>query len=265
MILQNPDGSETYYLELGNRSSETLLLLHGIGADHAMWQPQMKPYTDAGFHVLIPDLFGHGRSAKLTHPHLSSWHHQISWLLAHTTTATCTPVGVSMGGVIAQSFTVNHSSRVKRLIIADSFGQIHTVKEKLLGYSQIIGFNLFKLLGKQLLANGLRHTYRASHAKKAQDYFGNVCLKADLNQLILARKAINQIDVLAPLNAITIPALVMVGADLGQSFITINQKIADALPNAEFVILEQSMDPSNLVNPDGFDRQVLRFLNRKSA
>ena len=197
MILQNPDGSTTYYAELGDRRSETLLLLHGIGADHAMWQPQMKPYAEAGFHVLVPDLFGHGRSSKLRHITLSSWHDQINWLLAHATVETGIIIGVSMGGVIAQSFAVKHPSRIKKLIIADSFGELHTRQEKLLGISQIVGFNLFKLLGKQLLAKSLRSTYSASYAQAAQDYFGNVCLSADLDQLILARKAINQIDVLA--------------------------------------------------------------------
>ncbi|MEM1242370.1 MAG: alpha/beta hydrolase [Cyanobacteria bacterium P01_H01_bin.26] len=261
MILQNPNGSKTYYVEYGEPSSETLVLLHGIGADHAMWEPQIKPYVDAGFHVLVPDLFGHGRSSKLSKIRLSSWHHQITWLLDHLTLETCTLIGVSMGGVIAQSFVVEYPHRVNKIIIADSFGELRTLQERLLGFSQIIGFNLFKILGKQLLANGIHQTYRAEHAQAAQAYFDKASLKVDLNQLILARQAINQIDVLEKLGTVTIPALIMVGTDLGESFIKINQKIADALPNAKFVLIEQSMDPSNLVNPTEFNHQVLKFLN----
>ena len=86
-----------------------------------------------------------------------------------------------------------------------------------------------------------------------------------VNQMILARKAINHIDVLEKLQAITIPSLIIVGAEFGQWFIEINRKIADSLPNSEFVVLEQSMDPSNLVNPVEFDRQVLRFLKKDLA
>ena len=268
MILQNPDGSETYYAEIGDRTSKTLMLLHGIGADHAMWQAQMQTYAQAGFHLLIPDLFGHGQSAKLGDITLSSWHNQITWLLTHCAVDTCTIMGVSMGGIIAQSFVVEYPHRVENLVIADSFGELRTFEEKLLGFSQIIGFNLFShmgRMGKQLLAQAMRHTYRASYAQATQDYFENVCLTADLNQLILARKAINRIDVLEQLQAVAIPALVIVGADLGQSFIHINQKIAEALPKAEFIVLEQSMDPSNLVNPAAFDHQVLKFLNKTSA
>ena len=88
-------------------------------------------------------------------------------------------------------------------------------------------------------------------------------MNVDLNQMILARFAINQINVLDQLKSITIPALVIVGAEFGQFFIEINRKIADSLPNSEFIILEQSMDPSNLVNPVEFDKQVLRFLKKE--
>lgn len=263
MILQNPDGSETYYLELGDRSAETLLLLHGIGADHGMWQAQLQPY--AGFHVLVLDLFGHGQSSPLPSGQLFHWHNQINWLLAHRAVKTCTIIGVSMGGVIAQSFVVAYPQMVNNLVLADTFGELRTFREKLLGQSQIIGFHLFKQLGKQRLANSIGYTYRADYAQGAQAYFKQVCLTADMDQLILARQAINQIDILEHLSAVTIPTLVMVGADLGQFFIEINRKIARALPNAEFVILQQSMDPSNLVNPDRFNHQVLTFLDEKIA
>ncbi|MEM9905041.1 MAG: alpha/beta hydrolase [Cyanobacteria bacterium P01_D01_bin.44] len=264
MILKNPDNTETYYETRGDSTSETLLLLHGIGADHAMWQPQIQKYAGQGYHLLIPDLFGHGLSSQLSHLNLSDWHRQINWLLDSHSVEKCTLIGASMGGVIAQSFVVDHLPRVNKIIITDSFGELSTLKEKLLGLSAIVGFNLFKLFGKQLLAKGTRSTYSAEYAQQARDYFEQVSLSVDLNQMILARKAINRIDGLNKLKHITLPALVIVGADLGQWFIDINRKIADSLPNAEFVILEKSMDPSNLVNPIEFDNQVLRFLKRES-
>ncbi|MEM7066418.1 MAG: alpha/beta hydrolase [Cyanobacteria bacterium P01_B01_bin.77] len=263
MILQNPDGSETYYLERGDRSAETLLLLHGIGADHGMWQAQLQPYVDAGLHLLILDLFGHGQSSPLPSGQLFHWHNQINWLLADRAVKTCTIIGVSMGGVIAQSFVVAYPQVVNNLVLADTFGELRTVREKLLGQFQLIGFHLFKRLGKQQLANSISQIYRADYTQGAQTYFKHVCLTVDIDQLILARKAINQIDVLEHLSDVTIPTLVMVGAELGQFFIEINQKIARALPNAEFVILQQSIDPSNLVNPEQFNHQVLAFLNGK--
>lgn len=268
--LFNPDGSKTHYVELeadlpqaGHRQPETLVLLHGLGADHAMWQPQMQPYASAGFHLLIPDLFGHGESSKCRHLCLADWHRQLNWLLAQKAIEQCTLIGVSMGGVIAQSFTVEHPHRVKALVIADSFGELRTITEKLLGFSQILGFSLFKVLGKKLLAKAMGLTYQAPYAQAARAYFEQVSLTADLDQLILARRAINRIDGLRQLQTVTVPAMVIVGAEFGQAFIRINRKIAEALPNAEFAVLTRSRDPSNLVNPIEFNQQVLRFLTQK--
>ena len=266
-VLVNPDGSKTYFIELCNgkqrdRPNKTLLLLHGLGADHKMWQPQLRHYAEAGFHLLIPDLFGHGQSSNLKSAQLSEWHNQINWLLQHKAIDQCTLIGVSMGGVIAQSFATRFPQRVEGLVVVDSFGELHSAQEKLLGFSQVAGFALFRLLGHQQLVRAMDIIYRASYAEAARDYFREVSLTVDFRQLLLARRAINRIDVLDQLSEITAPALVMVGTDFGPRFVAINQKIADALPNAKFVVLQQSMDPSNLVNPVAFDRQVLQFLQK---
>ncbi|MDY6897862.1 MAG: alpha/beta hydrolase [Cyanobacteriota bacterium] len=213
-----------------------------------------------GYHLLVPDLFGHGFSSKLNNINLSDWNNQIIWLLEHNNVEKCTLIGASMGGVIAQSFVVAHPLMVEKIIITDSFGELSTFKEKILGFSAIVGFNLFKILGTKILSQGMRSTYKAEYARLAQDYFEKVSLNVDLHQMVLARKAINRIDVLEKLKSITIPALVIVGVDFGQSFIEINRKIADSFPNSEFVVLEKSIDPSNLVNPAEFDQQVLEFL-----
>ena len=263
MILKNPDGTKTYYESFGDKSSQTLLLLHGLGADHAMWEPQIQKYASLGYNLLVPDLFGHGLSSKLSHIDLSDWHNQIKWLLESNNLEKCTLIGVSMGGVIAQSFVVDYPHMVEKMIVTDSFGELSTFKEKTLGLFAIFGFNLFKILGKKIMTKGIHSTYKATYAQEAQNYFDRVTLNLDLSQMVLARKAINQIDVLEKLKSVTIPALILVGSDPGQWFIEISRKIADSLPNSKFVILEQSMDPSNLVNPVEFDRQVLRFLKKR--
>ncbi|MEO0708464.1 MAG: alpha/beta hydrolase, partial [Cyanobacteria bacterium J06649_5] len=192
MKLQNPDSSSTYYRALGEHTDKTLLLLHGIGADHTMWQSQMDVFVAAGFHVLMPDLFGHGRSSNLSSAEISAWHRQINWLLDRYGIEKCTPIGVSMGGVIAQSFVVSYPQRVKRLIVSDTFGELSSLKEKVMGLSAIAGLYLFKILGKQLISKTIQATYRASYAKAAQAYFEKISESVDTSQLLLARKAINR-------------------------------------------------------------------------
>ena len=85
-------------------------------------------------------------------------------------------------------------------------------------------------------------------------------LIADFNQLLLARKAINKIDVVQELGQIKISSLIIVGNQFGPMFVGINKKIADAIEGSKFAVLDNSMDPSPLVNPKDFNDEVLSFL-----
>jgi pimeloyl-ACP methyl ester carboxylesterase len=265
LIIKNTDGSETFYREFGNPANEAMVLLHGIGADHNMWRPQMEEFAGNGFSVLVPDLLGHGKSSKVERLELRDWERQIGDLLRESQKERCILVGVSMGGVIAQSFAVNNPEAVGRLILSDTFGELKTFKERLLGISQVVGFRLYKMLGAKMLARGMAAAYKASFAEQARDYFREVSLDADFDQLILARKAINQIDVIERLREIDIRTLVIVGDQFGKSFIEVNRKIANAVKGSRFVVLHKAMDPSNLVNPAGFNQEVLTFLREYPA
>jgi pimeloyl-ACP methyl ester carboxylesterase len=261
MIFKSDSGITTYYEEYGDKQEPSLLLLHGIGADNNMWNMQKELYEKKGFHVIIPDLLAHGKSSKVKTLSLNDWSNQIEALIDYLNVEKVTLIGVSMGGVIAQHFATSKTKRVERLIISDSFGELKSLTEKTLGFTQVVGFKLFKLLGNKMLAMGMASTYKADHAILAKEYFNNVCMDIDLNQMIVARKAINKINILERLKEVNIPSMVLVGKDFGKSFLRINDKIAKSL-GTELVVIDNSMDPSNLVNPDKFNNHVLKFLNQ---
>ena len=135
-----------------------------------------------------------------------------------------------------------------------------TLQEKILGVSQVIGFKIYKVLGGKMLAKGMASAYKAPFAKQAKEYFSQVSLDVDFDQLVLARKAINKIDAIGKIDGSQIPTLILVGDQFGKSFVEINRKIADGIKGSRFIILENSMDPSNLVNPEEFNREVLNLL-----
>ncbi|MCG8348213.1 MAG: alpha/beta hydrolase [Chloroflexales bacterium] len=265
MIIENSDGTETFFQEAGISTNEAIVLLHGIGADHNMWEPQVQIFADNGYFVLAPDMLGHGKSSKVKTLELRDWEYQINELLRQKDVSNCILIGVSMGGVIAQSYVVNNPEKVSRLIISDTFGELKTFQEKALGFAQVIGFRVYKILGARMLAKGMALTYKASFAHQAKEYFSRVSLKADFDQLILARQAINKIDVIQKINGDHMPTLVMVGDQFGKSFVEINRKIAEEVKGSKFVVLRDAMDPSNLVNPVAFNQTVLAFLKDVSA
>jgi len=264
MIIENSDGTETFLKEAGNSNNKAIVLLHGIGADHKMWEPQIQAFSESGYYVLAPDLLGHGKSSKVNTLELQDWENQITDLLLRKELSQCILVGVSMGGVIAQSFAMNHPEKVSKLVLSDTFGELKTFREKVLGFSQVVGFRMYKILGGKMLAKGMASAYKAPFAHRAKEYFSQVSLNVDFDQLILARKAINKIDAIGKIDGDQIPTIVIVGDQFGKMFIEVNRKIANGIKGSKFVILKNSMDPSNLVNPDDFNREVLQFLQNSA-
>ncbi len=261
---ENRDGTQTFALKTGRAKSPAVVLLHGIGADHRMWKPQIHVLAQNGYYVLAPDLLGHGQTSKVSTLNLKRWEDQILELLFQTGLSQCILVGVSMGGVIAQSFAMNYPQKVNRLILADTFGELKTCREKALGFLQVITFNIFKISGHKMLSKGMELTYKAPFARMAREYYSQMSLNADFTQLILARKAINTIDAIGKIDGDRISTLVLVGAQSGKLFVEINRKIANGIKDSRFVILENSIDPSNLVNRADFNREVLQFLQNSA-
>ena len=245
----------------GNKANPAILLLHGIGADHLMWHLQIDVFADEGYFVIAPDLLGHGKTENVSGITLEGWNKQILEILYSYSIDSVILMGVSMGGVIAQNFAINHEHKVNQLILSDTFCELKSLKEKMLGYSQIVGFHIFKLLGSKMLSKGMASTYKDDFAYHAKEYFTSNDRIFDFRQLILARKAINTADFKAKLTSLRIPSLVLVGNEFGKDFVDINRKIADNLINSKFVILDKAMDPSCLTNPQRFNKEVLSFIN----
>jgi len=260
MIIKNSNGTETFLQEAGDPANQAMVLIHGIGADHRMWEPQIQEYADQGFFVLAPDMLAHGKSSKVKTLELRDWENQINELLRQKGLDRCILIGVSMGGVIAQSYVMNNPDKVSCLILSDTFGELKTLSEKGLGFSQVAGFKLYKLLGHEKYAKGVAAAYKPPFAKQAREYLSAMSLDTDFEQLTLARKAINKIDAIQKIDGTGMPTLVLVGDQFGESFIEINRKIAEGIKGSKFVVLTDSMDPSNLVNPVAFNREVLTFL-----
>lgn len=250
-----------YYETSGNDTGPPVLLLHGIGADHNMFASQIVYLTAKGFRVIAPDLRGHGKSGKVKSLHLDDWAKDILELLDHLKIDQVNLLGISMGGVIALHFAVMYQSKVKSLIVADTFAELSSVIEKTIAKTQVLWFRIFKFLPSSMAAGMVASAYKKI-SREAETYFREVTLSADFSQLVLARKAINKINVTDQLKNINFPALVIVG-DKVRFMIPVNRKIADAIPQSEFHVVKNSMDPSNMVAPDKFNQLISGFLTNR--
>lgn len=117
------DGIAWPYLEGGPDSGETVILLHGFGADKDNW-PFHARFLRREYRVIIPDLPGFGENAKdpgvdyrgaAQADRLHRFVRAMGIDKFHI-------AGNSMGGFVALKYTLAHSSRIITLALLNSAG-----------------------------------------------------------------------------------------------------------------------------------------------
>ncbi len=95
----------------------TVLLLHGAGMDHTVWQLQSRYLAHHGRSVLAVDLPGHGRSAGPALPAIADCADWLARLIAAAGLARAALVGHSMGALVALETAARAPSRVSALAL----------------------------------------------------------------------------------------------------------------------------------------------------
>jgi len=114
-----PDIRINYY-DSGN-NPDTVVLIHGMGANLAFWYPIISGLTRHDFRVIAYDLRGHGYSSRPTLGYrLSDMDADLVQLTRHLDLQRFHLVGHSFGARIALHFALLHPERLKSLVIADT-------------------------------------------------------------------------------------------------------------------------------------------------
>lgn len=256
MILKTSEGIELFYETYGEKRNTPLVLVHGLGAEHNMWLPQISKYPSQGLFIISPDMRGHGDSPKVKSFKISDCARYINELLKHLGIAKANLVGVSMGGLIVQEFACDFPEKVDNLVIVDGFSEVRTFAEKFGGW--ISWFTIKVAPG--LFSKSLLSVYKGPDKAQALRYFQDAYSKIDKKQLLCARAEVNQFNIIGRLSEIKVSTLVLVGDGFGNFAINMAKKTANAIKNSQFKILKGGCDPSNLVVPELFDNAVLDFI-----
>jgi 3-oxoadipate enol-lactonase len=110
-------GCRIYYRLEGSPEKPLLVLVHSLGTDHGMWDPQMQTLL-SHFQVLRLDLRGHGASD------VPAGDYTIAQLAADVLAVTprhrFSYCGLSLGGMIGQWLAAHHPERIERLALANT-------------------------------------------------------------------------------------------------------------------------------------------------
>src|SRR5450631_347823 len=113
-------GLTLHYTDWGNDAAPPLILIHG-GLDHSRSWDQLARSLRTEFHVIAPDLRGHGDSDWATGSSYSLADHvyDLTCMMASMGLESAAIVGHSMGGMVSLVYTGTFPEKVSRLVVLD--------------------------------------------------------------------------------------------------------------------------------------------------
>jgi len=114
------EGARIFYRLEGAADKPLLVLVHSLGVDHGLWDPQM-PALLRYFQVLRLDLRGHGASSRVSRGYrIVDYAVDVSAFLKQVIPSGAAIFGHSLGGGTGMCVAANPDCRVTALIVGDS-------------------------------------------------------------------------------------------------------------------------------------------------
>jgi pimeloyl-ACP methyl ester carboxylesterase len=264
------DGVTHYQLE-GPAESPVVVLVHGFSVPYFIWDPTFDTLLEAGYRVLRYDLFGRGYSDRpFSQNGLALFDRQLVELLdALSIDQVHAVLGLSMGGVIAANFTVQHPGRTNSLGLFDpaGFPVEFPFYFKLLR-APGLGELLFGMVGESMFRKMAEDDfYDPVHIDMFVDqYLLQMQYKGFRRSLLATMRGdlLESGEVLyQKVGGMDIPVLLVWG-ELDRTVpFKFSQRVVDAIPQVEFHPISNSGHIPHYEHADQVNPILLEFLNHE--
>jgi 2-hydroxy-6-oxonona-2,4-dienedioate hydrolase len=260
-------GYSTRYLHSGSKSSPPLLLLHGVGGHAEAYARNLKSHGEV-FDTWAIDLIGHGWSDKPDHPY--EIHHYVDHVLRFMDAQGWDKArisGESVGGWVASRLGADHPDRVEKIVLNTAAGSRAdpTVMARLKGLSMKAAedpsWEFIKARVEWLMADA-RHATDDIVACRQAIYAQPGFVQAMRNAMVLQDMDTRVRNLVKPEDyaRIQAPTLVLWTSHDPTADVTEGRRIAEMIPNARFVVMQDCGHWPQWEDTPTFDRIHLDFL-----
>ena len=255
------NGIDIAYRLDGPQAAPLVTLSNSLASTMAMWDAQVPALTP-DWRVLRYDTRGHGGTSAPPAPYrMETLAADLIGLWDALGVARSAFVGLSLGGMIGQAIGIDHAHRVSALVLCDTLarwpqgagtiwdGRIRVVQTQ--GVKALVDGTIERWFTADFRASGSPEIARIGAmigATPAPGYAG-------------CSYAIKGIDFLDRLKAISVPTLVMVGADDPATPPSAAREIQQKIPGAKLVVIENAAHLANVEQPKAFNRALRNFLD----
>jgi 3-oxoadipate enol-lactonase len=253
------NGVNMHYKAQG--TGPAVLLLHGLGSCAEDWSLQF-PALGARYTALALDLRGHGHTDKPAAPYtIAQLADDVSGLLDTLGIGAVHVVGLSLGGLVAQTLAAGRPQAVRSLVLANTFARLRPRRWQEVSYLLNRGWALLTGgLEKQVefVARGLfPHPEQEELRRIAVERLG----ANDPAAYRVAIWAALRFDGRPSLARIRVPTLVVAGADDTTVALAHKERLAAGIAGARLVVIPNSGHASPIDQSERFNRLLLDFVD----
>jgi len=256
------NGIEINYEIAGNGPWVTLS--HSLACNLHMWDDQMAALTRQ-YKVLRFDTRGHGQSGAPPGPYtLDQMADDVKGLLDALGIQRTHWVGLSMGGMIGETFALKYPDVFRSMVLADTTSRRPPDADKMWGDRiRLAQEKGMEALVEGTLARWFTEPYRNAHPD-VMARIGNAIRATPVAGFAGCCQAIAKIDLLDRLTEIKCPALIMVGDQDHGTPPEMAREIHQNLPGSELQIISSAAHISNIEQTAVFNQALLGFLGKVS-
>ena len=257
------NGIDVNYELRGKEGAPWLVLGHSLACSVRMWDPQVAALRDR-YRILAYDTRGHGASEAPAGPYsLEMLADDLFFLCKELKIKTAHYCGLSMGGMIGQTFALKYPGVFRTLILADTTSRYPQDAAPV--WAERI--RTVEARGMEPLAQPTLERWFTEAFRKT-----NPAVVDGIRKLILATPAagyvgcshaIPKINLTARLKEIKCPILVIVGEQDPGTPVAMAKEIHENAPGSKLVVIPQAAHLANLEQPAAFTRAMEQFLAGK--
>lgn len=247
-----------HYRDDGPRDAPALVMLHPLGLDGGLFDP-LLPLLPAGLRIIRPDLRGHGQTDTPAPPYtMGALIRDLERLLDHLGLRDTVVLGLSIGGLIAQGLAVKRLDLVRGLILSNTAARIGIAPHwqarieavNAGGMAAIAEATTDRWFGRPFRATGGAEPFRQQLlACNPQGWAG-------------CAAAVAGSDFYQTTATLTLPTLVIAGADDGSTPPDLVRETADLIRGAEFRLIRGAGHLPFIERPQDYVVAVNQFLTR---
>jgi 3-oxoadipate enol-lactonase len=238
---------------------------HSLACNLSMWDPQMQSLTKH-YKVLRFDTRGHGASSAPEGAYtLEQMADDVHGLFAALHIKRTHWVGLSMGGMIGETYALKYPGVFQSMVLADTTSRRPPNAEQMWGERVHMARDQgMAALVEGTLGRWFTEPYRKAHPD-VMARIGNDIRNTPVDGFAGCCAAIAKIDLLDRLKEIDCPALVIVGDQDHGTPPEMARQIHANLRGSELLIIPSAAHLSNVEQPAVFNKALVEFLGRAAA